>query len=239
MELYIRDNSRTTQIDLAKISGAGFFNTLLDHDGDNQALGAVYQDFTARAKGSILFFLDDDTDISQEYINEATESLGPHLASGAHVLCVPRIYNKQNQIYSPSEYRVFRGKLFPSLAPGRYSNLNAIMSGLAAPRCYLASMGPSAFSTRSRLYSVDTMFMCAHAVKKGITIVCESRIGHDLSRDSRRRPIDELRRSWLEAVGIFWTVINYRKLWILALPLYLIYFAIRRLVSAFRLALLK
>jgi hypothetical protein len=239
MELYIRDNSRTTQIDLAQISHAGFFNTLLDHDGSNQALGSVYRNFTAKAKGLILFFLDDDTDISQEYVNEATESLEPHLTFCANVLCVPRIYNKQNQIYSPSEYRVFRGKLFPKIAPGRYSNLNAIMSGLAVPRYYLASMGPSAFSTRSRLYSVDTMFMCAHAKKKGITIVCKSKISHDLSRDSQRRPMDELRRSWLEAIGIFWTVINYRKPWIPALPLYLIYFASRRLVLAFRLALAR
>jgi len=239
MELIIRDNSPESALDPKLIAQAGFFHSRIDHDGTNQALGAVYRSFASVAAAPILFFLDDDTEIDTDYISEATEALSSLPGPDRRSICIPRIHDKQGRLFSPSRYRIFSGELLPSIEPGEYSGLNAIMSGLALPRDYAAALGPEAFSTRSRLYSVDTMFMCAHAAARGSTIVCRSRIDHSLSRDLRRSIPEECFRSRQEAIGIFWTVVAYRKPWIPLLPLYLIYFGFRRSIRALKWALVK
>jgi hypothetical protein len=121
-----------------------------------------------------------------------------------------------------------------SIAPGAYRDLNAIMSGIVTTKRYLEVLGPGAFCVRTRLYGVDTMFMCAHAKAGGVTVACASEVIHALSRDAPGPLADRMRRSWLEAKGVFWTVLTYHRPWAILLPAYIPYFMMRRALGAVR-----
>ncbi len=229
VEVVIRDNSRISRIDQNFLESAGFRRVLIDHDGINKPLGAVYRAFVNSSTGGILFFFDDDTTVQQAYLEEVLRVLENDDKDDWKRVCAPLIYSGANYLFSPSLYKVFSGRHLQSLEPGRHLGLNAIMSGLATTRNYLNYLGESAFSLQPRLYGVDTMFMLAHAKAGGATIVCNARIPHSLNRDTDRTIRQELHRNWLEASGIFWTVIKYKRIWTPVLPLYLGYFTLRRL----------
>lgn len=229
MDVFVRDNSKTCLLNQNLLLASGFRSTIINHDGVNLPLGAVYRNFVQNSKGSKLFFFDDDTRVEESYINEAIEALGAQAEEDWKRVCVPLIFCSSGHLFSPSLYRVFSGRHIQDLAPGRHFRLNAIMSGLATTRKYLNHLGERAFSLNPRLYGIDTMFMLAHAKSGGATIVCKTRILHSLNRDTKRTIRQELYRNYLEASGVFWIVLNYKRAWTPLLPLYLCYFVFRRL----------
>jgi GT2 family glycosyltransferase len=232
ISLLVRDNSPATRLDRDELRGWGFASAELWHDGANRPLGAIYRRFAAEAAGPVVLFLDDDTGLDASYVDEALGALSG--AGAARLVCVPRILDAGGRLFSPSRFGVFAGRHFRTLAPGRYEGLNAVMSGLATTRAWLDRLGPDAFSVRSPLYGVDTMFMLAHARAGGATHVCEALLHHAFSRDARVGVGEALRRSWLEARGVAWTVLTYRTRWAPLLPAYLGWFMARRAIEALR-----
>jgi GT2 family glycosyltransferase len=232
MALHVRDNSAVTSLDPGDLRRWGFAAAALWHDGENRPLGAVYRRFAAEAAGPIVLFLDDDTEVPAAYVEEAVAALTS--AGGAGLVCMPRVLDGRGRLFSPSKFGIFAGRHFASLEPGRHHGLNAIMSGLATTRSWLDRLGPSAFSVRSPLYGVDTMFMLAHARAGGATHVCDAVVRHALSREARAGMRDALRRSWLEARGVAWTTLTYRPAWVPLLPAYLSWFMVRRALEALR-----
>lgn len=106
------------------------------------------------------------------------------------------------------------------------------MSGIALNSSYLEELGPETFCVRTQLYGVDTMFMLAHGQVGRDTWVARSVFQHSFSHDQRRSFRESVSRSWLEAKGLLWTVVGYRRLWVPVLPFYLGYFMCARIVRA-------
>jgi len=232
IELIVRDNSTSSRIEASELSIGGFEVVVLDHDGVNRPLGEVYRRFAERARGDIVLFFDDDTEADIGYIAEAVKILEKGRNPELKVVCVPRIFDQSGRLFSPARQRVFRGKPIASLPAGRYSGLIAVMSGLATTKRHLKRIGSEGFCVKTPLYGVDTMFMCANHAVGGLTAVAETSLTHRLSRDVYQGILDHFRRTWLEAIGIWWTVATYQRRWLWVAPLYILYFLGRRTVRA-------
>lgn len=230
LELVIFDNSPTTAIAISHAEANGFSETKLFHDGKNHFLGEIYRRFVEVSRGRHLVFMDDDTAITEEYILEVERLLQKPMHS--YSICVPQIFDSHGNIYSPSKFGVFSGQLLREINPGPHKNLNAIMSGIAFNRSYYSKLGRNAFSTKTRLYGVDTMLMERHNLLGNTVLVTSMRFEHSFSHDQQRTVIESIRRSALEAQGVFWTVVGFRKRWLLLLPLYIFYFMLVRLLRA-------
>jgi GT2 family glycosyltransferase len=231
-QLIIHDNSRVSGLMEGIQTTRGFSSITLLHDGINHPLGNVYRQFVRVADGQYLIFLDDDTVVTEAYVNEVEDALSS--PEGSERVCVPQIFDAKGQLYSPSKFGIFSGRLIDNIAPGAHLNLNAIMSGVATSRSYLLKLGPKAFSINTRLYGVDTMFMLAHNQSGGGVWVSRSSFQHSFSHDQRRTIRESFFRSWLEVIGIFWTVIFYRRIWVPVLPIYIFYFMCARIGRAVR-----
>lgn len=232
IELIVRDNSPASRLSAEELGRAGFGRVVVEHDGRNLPLGTVYRTFAERAQGPVVLFFDDDSDVREDYFREVLDALKGGADPDARVVCLPRIYDQAGRLFSPSRFKVFRGEHLADLTPGRYQGLNAIMSGVATTTHHLARLGPRAFCEHTRLYGVDTMFMCAHAAAGGDTIACAAQVTHRLSRDRHVSVRDTVRRSALEAEGLFWTVAHHRRGWLWLAPVYLAYFMARRTFGA-------
>lgn len=230
VQLIVHDNSSVSRLQESIKTPRGFDSVLLLHDGTNHPLGQAYRQFIRLAQGRNLIFLDDDTAFTEEYLEEVKLSLNS--PDGSRRVCVPQIFDSMRRLYSPSKFGVFSGQLLPAITPGAHPDLNAIMSGIALNKSYLEELGPEAFCVRTRLYGVDTMFMLAHQQAGGDTWVARAAFQHSLNHDQRRNFRESVARSWLEATGLFWTAVGYRRLWVPLLPFYLAYFMCVRIVRA-------
>lgn len=232
IQLVIHDNSLVSRLKEAIQATHGFASITLVHDGINHPLGFVYRQFVKLADGQFLIFLDDDTVITEAYLSEVEDVL--ILPNGPARVCVPQIFDIKGQLYSPSKFGIFSGQHLHNIVAGAYLNLNAIMSGVASSKAYLLELGPNAFSINAGLYGVDTIFMLTHGQAGQVTWVASSFFQHSFSHDQPKRIHELVFRSWLEARGIFWTAISYRRLWIPVLPIYIIYFMCVRIFRAAR-----
>ncbi|KXI22146.1 glycosyltransferase [Photobacterium sanguinicancri] len=145
-------------------------------NGNNEFLSVVYNKFLHEYNSDFILIFDDDSNVSNEYLNgvtRAAEEVEFHVG-------IPKIVSQLGSIYSPAKFGLVKGKHINDISCGFHSGLVAISSGMVV-NCKKVISEKISFDEKLNLYGIDTDFFLCLA-RKGIPLyVFDVNITHDLS----------------------------------------------------------
>ena len=177
--ILVWDNSPAPQSDaaLARLRGAGRWETRYVHASENVGLAAIYTTAIEAADGhDLVVLLDQDSSFSRHYLDAVRAAAAGHPECA---LFLP-IVESHGRIVSPGHYRWIKGRYWRERRTGLIAarGLTAINSGMAVRRAYLQEEF-AGYDQRLRFYGVDTFFMLDHARRRSFAYVLDSVIDHE------------------------------------------------------------
>lgn len=144
--------------------------------GKNEKLGTIYNRFILDNKDNYLLIFDDDSTVSQEYVDQV---LGVTQHKEIYV-GIPKVYSKLGSLYSPAKFGLVKGKHFNDIKSGYHSGLVAIASGMVINCSKILERGVS-FDEYLSLYGIDTDFFLTTQRENIQIYVFDVNLKHDLS----------------------------------------------------------
>ncbi|MEZ8351065.1 glycosyltransferase [Vibrio splendidus] len=176
IELHIWDNSTDKSVLEHNRDYCEKKNIYHHFNGNNEFLSVVYNKFLHRYKDDFLMIFDDDSNVSNEYL----ESVVKTARNVDFHVGVPKIESQLKSIYSPAKFGLVKGRHLDDISCGFNFGLVAISSGMVI-NCKKVTSKGIYFDENLNLYGIDTDFFL-YLARRGISLyVLDVSIIHDLS----------------------------------------------------------